>query len=55
MLERTKQKREGLGWKIEHEWEGRDRVRAKKGKEGRELEKMWDRCIFESDNEFMKL
>lgn len=41
------EKREGLTWKMEHKWEGRDRVKAKKGKEGRVLGKMWDRWIFE--------
>lgn len=47
--ERGRERREGLRWKMEHKWEGRDGVRAtqkkkkKKGKEGRELGKMWDR------------
>jgi len=48
------EKREGLRWKMEHKWEGRDRVRAKKEKK----EECWERCgtgIFESENEFMKL
>lgn len=36
---------------------GQRQNKSKKGKEGRERGKMWDRCIFEteSDNEFMKL
>ena len=46
MLQRTKQKekghqkREGLRWKMEHKWEGRCRVRAKKAKK----EECWERC-----------
>lgn len=39
--EKGQETREGLRWKMEHKWEGKDRVRA--GKEGRMLGKMWDR------------
>lgn len=51
---RDKKKREGLRWKMEHKWEGRGRVRAKKAKE----EECWERCGTDESsraNEFMKL
>ncbi len=38
--EKGQEKREGLRWKMEHKWEGRDGVRAKKAKK----EECWERC-----------
>lgn len=37
---RGREEREGLGWKMEHKWEGRDGVRAKEEEKG----ESWERC-----------
>lgn len=59
--ERGRERREGLRWKMEHKWEGRDGVRAtQKKKKKAKKEESWERCgtdesSRESENEFMML
>ena len=44
--ERGRERREGLRWKMEHKWEGRDRVRAThtRKKKKAKKEESWERC-----------
>lgn len=59
--ERGRERREGLRWKMEHKWEGRDRVRAthtrkkKRQRRKRAGKDVGQMNLRESENEFMML